>query len=102
MECDLGHDRGLHASVGKRAPEYSTRSLFFLPVMGSTCKQGKHNGNQKREGTTLTLGRRRSKKRRLTLLKAIGIEGCLPSSLTKGKWATYLTNNKKGGEIGDS
>ncbi|CAL0325233.1 unnamed protein product [Lupinus luteus] len=40
--------------------------------MGSTCKQGKPNGNKKREVTTLTLGRRRSKKRRLTQLKAIG------------------------------
>jgi len=49
----------------------------------------------------LTLGRRRFKKRRLTLLKAIGGEECLPSSYRKGKGATYLTNNKKGGEIGD-
>jgi len=79
-ECNLGHDGGLRASVGKRSPEYNTRSLFFLAAMGSTCKQGKPNGNQKREGTTLTLGRRRSKKRRLILLKAIGSDGCLPSS----------------------
>jgi len=38
------------------------------------------NGNQNREGTTLTLGRRRSKKRRLTLLNVIDSEGCFPSS----------------------
>jgi len=79
-ECDLGHDGGLLASVGKRSPEYSTRSPFFLAAIGSNCKQGKPNGNQQREGTSLTLGKRRSKKRRLTLLKAIGSEGCLPSS----------------------
>jgi len=75
-----GHDGGLRASVGKRSPEYSTRSPFFLAAMGSTCKQGNPNGNQKREGTTLILGRRRSKKRRLTLLNAIDSEGCFPSS----------------------
>ena len=79
-KCDLGHDGGLRASVGKRSPKYSTRSPFFLAAMGSTCKQGKPNGNQKREGTTLTLGRRQSKKRRLALLKAIDSEGCFPSS----------------------
>ena len=62
---------------------------------------GKPNGNKKREGTAFTLGRRRSKKRRLTLLKAIGGEECLPSSKRRGKGATYLTNNKKGGDIGD-
>jgi len=61
-ERDLGHDGGLLASVGKRSPEYSTRSPFFHAAMGSNCKQGKPNRNQKREGTTLTLGRRRSKK----------------------------------------
>jgi len=77
--CDLGQDGGLLASVGKRSPEYITRSPFFLAAMGSNCKQGKPNGNQKREGTTLTFGRRRSKTRRLTLLKAIGSEGCLPN-----------------------
>ena len=75
----------MRASIGKRSTEYSTRSPFFLGAMGSTCKQGKPNGNQKREGTTLTLGRRRSKKRRLNLLKAIGSEGCLPSSYRKGQ-----------------
>jgi len=75
-----GHDGGLRASVGKRSPEYSTRSPFFIAAMVSTCKQGNPNGNQKREGTTLTLGRRRSKKRRLTLLNAIDSEGCFPSS----------------------
>jgi len=58
MECDLGHDGGLGGSIGKRSPEYNTRSPFFLAAMGSTCKQGKPNGNQKREGTTLTLGKR--------------------------------------------
>ena len=55
-------------------------------------------GTKKREGTAL--GRRRSKKRRLTQLK----EGALEAYLLireKGKGATYLTNNKKGGEIGD-
>ena len=62
-ECDLGHDGSLRASVGKRSPEYSTRSPF-LAAMGSTCEQGKPNGNQKTGGTAL--GRRRSKKRRLT------------------------------------
>jgi len=79
-ECDVGQHEGLLASVEKRSPEYSTRSPFFLTPMGSNCKQGKPNGNQKREGTTLILGKRRSKKQRLTLLKAIGNEGCLPSS----------------------
>jgi len=97
-----GHDGGLRSTVGKRSPEYRTRSPFFLVVFGSTYKQGNPNGNQKREGTTLTLGRRRSKKRRLTLLNAIDSEGCFPSSYRKGKGATYLTNNKKGGEIGDN
>ena len=75
-----GDDGGLRALVGKRSPEYSTRSPFFLAAMGSTCEQGNLNGNQNREGTTLTLRRRRSKKRRLTLLKAIDGEGCFPSS----------------------
>ena len=75
-----GHDGGLRASVGKRSPKYSTRSPFFLAAMGLTCKQGNPNGNQNREGATLTLGRRRSKKRRFTLLKAINSEGCFPSS----------------------
>ena len=76
----MGHDGGLRALVGKRSPEYSRRSPFFLAAMGSTCKQGNRNGNQNREGATLTLGRRRSKKRMLTLLKAIESEGCFPSS----------------------
>jgi len=76
----MGYDGGLRASVRKRSPEYSTRSPFLLRHMGSTCKQGKPNGNPKREGTRLTLGSRRSKKRRLTLLKAIGSEGCVPSA----------------------
>ena len=53
-----GHDGGLRASVGKRSLKYSTGSPFFLAAMGSTCKQGNPNENQKREGTTLTLGRR--------------------------------------------
>jgi len=74
-----GDDGGLRASVGKRSPKYSTRSHFFLAAMGSTCKQANFNGNQKRERTTLTLGRRKSKKRGLTLLKAIDSEGCFPS-----------------------
>jgi len=74
-----GDDGGLGASVGKRSPKYSTRSPFFLAAMGSTCKQANFNGNQKRERTTLTLGKRRSKKRGLTLLKAIDNEGCFPS-----------------------
>lgn len=46
-KCDLGHDGSLRASVEKRSPEYSTRSPF-LAAMGSTCEQGKLNGNQKR------------------------------------------------------
>ena len=75
-----GHDGGLRASVGMRSLEYSTRSPFFIAAMGSTCKQGNPNGNKKWEGTTLTLGRRRSKKRRLPLLNAIDSEGCFPSS----------------------
>jgi len=75
-----GHNGGLRASVGKRSTKYSTRSPFFLAAMWSTCKQGNPNGNQKEEGTTLKLGRRRSKKRRLTLLNAIDSEGCFPSS----------------------
>jgi len=84
-ECDLGHDGGLRGSVGKRSLKYNTRSPFFLAAMGSTSKQGKPNGNQKREGTTLTLGKIRSKERRLNLLKAFGSEGCLPSSYRKGQ-----------------
>ena len=48
---------------------------------------------KKREGTAL--GRRRSKKRRLTQRNS----GKLTLLLEKG--APYLTNNKKGGEIGD-
>jgi len=75
-----GHGGGLRASIGKRSREYSTRSPFFLAASGLTCKQGNPNGNQNREGTTLTLGRRRSKKQRLTLPKAIHSEGCFPSS----------------------
>jgi len=74
-DCDLGHDGGLRGSVGKRSPEYNIRSPFFLAAMGSTCIKGKPNGNQKREGTTLTLGKRRSKKRRLNLLK-VSIPHC--------------------------
>jgi len=50
----------------------------------------------------LTLGRRRSKKQGLTLLKAIDSEGFFPSFKGEGKGATYLTNNKKGGEMGDN
>ena len=80
-----GHDGGLRASVGKRSRKYNTRSPFFLAAMGSTCKQGHPNGNQTREGTTLTLGRRRSKKRRLTLLNAIDSEVCFPLFLEKGE-----------------
>ena len=95
-----GHNGGLRALVGKRSTKYSTRSPFFLAAMGSTCKQGNFNGNQKRERTTLTLGRRRSKKRGLTVLKAIDSEGCFASFYRKGKGVIYLTNNKKGGEIG--
>jgi len=79
-----GHDGSLRASEGMRSPKYSTGSHFFIAAMRSTCKQGNPNGNKKREGTTLTLGRRRSKKQRLTLLKAIDSEGCFPSSYRKG------------------
>ena len=67
--------------------------------MGSTCEQGKPNGNQKTGGTAL--GRRRSKKRRLTQLKEGALEAYLILIYEKGKGATYLTNNKKGGEIGN-
>jgi len=74
-----GDDGGLRASVGKRSPKYSTKSPFFLAAMGSTCKQANFIGNQKRERTRLTLGRTQSKKRGLTLLKAIDSEGCFPS-----------------------
>ena len=91
-----GHDGGLRALVEKRSPEYSTRSPFFLAAMGSTCNKGNPNGNQKWEGTTLKLGRRRSKKRRLTLFKAIGSEGCLPSSETRGKGQPILLIIRKG------
>ena len=34
-----GHDGGLRASVGKRSPEYSTRSPFFLAAMGRPVKR---------------------------------------------------------------
>ena len=87
-ECDLGHDGSLRASVGKRSPEYSTRSPF-LAAMGSTCEQGKPNGNQKTGGTAL--GRRRSKKRRLT-------QGALEAYLIikKGKGQPILLIIRKG------
>ncbi|WVZ26856.1 hypothetical protein V8G54_000196 (mitochondrion) [Vigna mungo] len=40
-ECDLGHDGGLRASVGKRSPEYSTRSpFFFLLPWGRPVNKG--------------------------------------------------------------
>ena len=98
-ECDLGHDGGLRGSVGKRTPEYNTRSPFFLAAKGSTSKQGKPNENQKREGTALTLGKRRSKKEKAQPAEGVRRWGMLAFFLEKG--ATYLTNNKKGGEIGD-
>jgi len=72
-----GHDGGLRASAITRVWH---KIAFFSCCHGSTCKQGNPNGNQKREGTALTMGRRRSKKRRLILLKAIDSEGCFPSS----------------------
>jgi len=34
-----GHDGGLRASVGKRSPEYSTRSPFFLAAMGRLVRR---------------------------------------------------------------
>ena len=34
-----GHDGGLLASVGKRSPEYGTRSPFFLVAMGRPVKR---------------------------------------------------------------
>lgn len=86
MECDLGHDGSLRASVGKRSPEYSTRSPF-LAAMRSTCEQGKPNGNQKTGGTAL--GRRRSKKRRLTL-------GSLPYTTKRGKGQPILLIIRRG------
>ena len=54
---------------------------------------------KKRGGTAL--GRRRSKKRRLTQLKEGAFEAYLIIRERKGKGATFLSNNKKGGEIGD-
>jgi hypothetical protein len=60
-------------------------------------------GTKKREGTAL--GRRRSKKRRLTLI--INTHPKRRKDLWHKdtflleKRATYLTNKKKGGEIGD-
>ncbi|KAM4118724.1 hypothetical protein ACJW30_03G002800 [Castanea mollissima] len=39
----------VYDTTGKRSPKYSTRSPF-LAAMGSTCKQGKPNGNQKTGG----------------------------------------------------
>ena len=37
--------------------------------MGLTCEQGKPNGNQKKKQEDMILGRRLSKKQRLTQLK---------------------------------
>jgi len=91
-----GHDGGLRASVGKRPPQYSTRSPFFLAAMGSTYQKGNPNGNQKQEGTTLKLGRRRSKKRRLTLLKAIDSEGCFLLLRERGKGQPIFLIIRKG------
>ena len=34
-----GHDGGLRASVGKRSPEYTTRSPFFLAANGRPVKR---------------------------------------------------------------
>ena len=34
-----GHDGGLRASVGKRSPEYGTRSPFFLAAMGRSVNK---------------------------------------------------------------
>lgn len=97
MECDLGHDGSLRASVGKRSPEYSTRSPF-LAAMGSTCEQGKPNGNQK------TNGGYRIGQKTIQKAKSHPADGrCFGSllSYSKGKVATYFTNNKKGSEIGN-
>ncbi|RZB57519.1 hypothetical protein D0Y65_046270 [Glycine soja] len=72
--------REVSDTTGKRSPKYSTRSPFFLAAMGSTCKQGKPNGNQKREGTTLiNIGQKTIQKAKAHPAE-IGSEGCLPSS----------------------
>ena len=91
-----GHDGGLLASVGKRSPEYSIRSPFFLAAMGSTYKQGNPNGNQNREGTTFTLGRRRSKNRRLTLLRRSTVRDAFLLLRERGKGQPILLIIRKG------
>jgi len=75
-----GHDGGLRASVGKRSPEYSTRSPFFLLPWGRPINKVTPMGTKIGSVPHYQLGRRRSKKRKLTLLKAIDSEGCFHSS----------------------
>jgi len=53
-----GHDGGLRASVGKRSPQYSTRSPFFLTAMGSTCKQGNPQWEPKTGGYHIDIGQK--------------------------------------------
>lgn len=72
--------------------------LFLLP-WGRPVNKVNPMGTKKRGGTAL--GRRRSKKRRLTQRKEGAFEAYLLIRERKGKGATFLSNNKKGGEIGD-
>ena len=67
-----GHDGGLRASVGKRSPEYSTRSPFFLAAMGSSCKQGNPNGNQKSRGYHIDVGQKTTVRDAFLLLRERG------------------------------
>lgn len=65
--------------------------------MGSTCKQGKPNGNQKTGGyrigqKTIQKAKAHPKRRKDLWHK---------DTFLLEKRATYLTNKKKGGEIGD-
>ena len=94
MEWDLGHDGGLHGSVRKRSPEYNTRSTFFLAAMGSTCKQGKPNGRVPHWHWAKAIQKAKAQ-------PAEGIRQWRMLTFFLEKGATYLTNNKKGGEIGD-
>lgn len=65
--------------------------------MGSTCKQGKPNGNLKTNGRVPHWAEDDPKSEGSP--SAGWNSGKLTLLLEKG--ATYLTNNKKGGEIGD-
>ena len=67
--------------------------------MGSISKQGKPNGNKKTGGYHIDIGQKTVQKAKAQPVEGVQQWGMLTFFLEKG--ATYLTNNKKGGEIGD-